>query len=98
MANSEGNDFFHLFHLLWGVAAGVFWKLWTIVDKKANQDEVDDKHAQNIERLEEIKDLIREQQKESKEERYSIRVDLSRLNATVAILADRAGLDGSRRQ
>lgn len=71
-------------HLLWVAAIGAFWKLWGRVEDKSDKSDVDDKHADNIKRL----DAIIEKQDDMHEQMTRMRIDISVVKQRLGFLGD----------
>lgn len=84
---SDSPDFFKFFHLLWIAAGGVLTVIWKRLDGKADKEDLDAKHAENIKRL----DAILEKQDSFQETLTLVREDVARLK-------ERTGVNGYRRR
>jgi hypothetical protein len=80
-AGNEGN-FFHWFDLLWVAAVTAFWKLFAAVNGKADKGDVDGKHIENRANFDKVLGTL-----------GKIDDKVDKLSETVAVLADRAGMN-----
>ena len=83
MSDSTGPTFLQLLNLLWIGAATLFWRLWQRVDDKADKGDMEQRHVDNIGRLDKVIGTV---------ERIDSKVDT--LSESVAVLKDRAGING----